>query len=104
MIAANNIFRRIFDKRWNSYVVPCFGIFRYQHISDLYPKTVDFVDNGGSSHKRYVFCNSVVLVNIDVVAQSNWNFVLFDVFIHVAYLHIYDRLQASHLPMRGNIT
>ena len=54
-------------------------------------------------HKIHLLVDVIIVVNINIIAETDWTLVILDVFVNVAYSHIYYISQSPYLPMLWHI-
>jgi hypothetical protein len=95
--------RQIFrDKRSNRDVVRFLRILCRKNIAPPNLKLPDFTFFGRGLHEINAAGDSIVLVDVNVVAEPNECLSVVDVFIHVAERNVRSRVKARRLPSVGN--
>ncbi|MDQ2842383.1 MAG: hypothetical protein M3Y72_15330 [Acidobacteriota bacterium] len=88
MIPTYEIGGTIFDMRWDADVSPILGILGNNDVAFLNMEPSDFFWRRCHPHERETLSNAFILVDINVVAQTNWFFTILGVFVHITYSHI----------------
>lgn len=76
MIAANDTRRSLGDQCWDSNIIPFFRVFRYYYIIFLQGKSPNLVKSSSTFHELHVWSDKFVIINISVVAEPNWYFLI----------------------------
>ena len=101
MIAAYDVVVDLLHECRNAYVVPCLRIFCDQDVSGSQSEALKLVRGGSCRHEGHTGLNAVVLVNVNVVAESDGSLALLRVLVDVAHSQFADVPQSSHLPVLG---
>jgi hypothetical protein len=84
VISTKNARQILSHQRWNGDVVSFFGVFRDQGIATPNLEFPDLAPICGRFHKVERARNPLIIVNIYIVAESNWHLAFDHVFVHVA--------------------
>ena len=87
MVTGDQIMGRFHYESRNPNVVPSFRVFRDENVVLMKMKLLNFVSRGRSFHEGYSLSDAVILIDIDIVAESDWQFVIPCVLVNVADSH-----------------
>ena len=87
MVAANDIRFRTLHERRNAYVIPCLGVFRYQHVADLKSKSFDLVASCGCLHEGHSSLDAFMVIDVRIVAEANAVFMFLRELVDVTDTH-----------------
>ena len=79
--------------RWNS--MPC-----VTHVPRAQAKAFDLVRGSGRAHERHPRPDAIVLVDVNIIAETDLVFVWAGVLVNVTHPHFSDVPQAQNIPMR----
>jgi hypothetical protein len=71
VVSADKVVFRLHYERWNSNVVPHLGVLSNQHVTNSEAEASNFVSRRARAHERHAVPDSVVLVDIYVVTETN---------------------------------
>ena len=92
VVAKDHIIKIGRDKCSVPNVSSCFAIFCHCDLSSVKTELRDFILFGGCGHKTIIHCRSYrpIIVDVRVVAQSNWRLSWNGLFVDAADTHIRD--------------
>ena len=90
MIPADQGFRWRLDQSGYTDVIPCLRVLGNEHVPTLKVKSRYLFWRSGGTHERHVATNTIMLVDIDVVAEPDRHLVAFGVLVNVAHAHLGD--------------
>lgn len=100
VVAADKVRRIVLHEGGNSNVGPGFRVFGYDNVTRAESEAVNFLSRGRRAHEAPARRDPSLSVDIQIVAESDGEFALVHVLVHIAYKHLNARPLSPGAPVR----